>query len=170
MTLNPEAIVLMAFTAVMAAAAFEDFRRLVIPNQLPIALCALWPFHFYFAAAPSLSGALIAVGCATAVFLGGFVLFALKQLGGGDVKLLGAAALWAGDPTGAYQLVMLTGIIGGALALLFLMPYCQQILGMARLMLGQPPLDVGHGRKMMMPYGLAIIGAALIVTLSPHLG
>src|SRR5271155_1150610 len=64
MTLNPQAIVLTAFGVVMAAAAFEDFRRLIIPNLLPIMLCALWPL--YFAAAPSLYGALAAIGCAAA--------------------------------------------------------------------------------------------------------
>src|ERR1700687_1891288 len=55
MTLHAQALALTAFAVVMAAAAFEDFRRLVIPNPLPIALCALCPL--YFAAAPSLYGA-----------------------------------------------------------------------------------------------------------------
>src|SRR5579864_2895555 len=109
MTLNPEAIVLMAFTAVMAAAAFEDFRRLVIPNLLPIALCALWPV--YFAAAPSLYGGLAAIGCALAVFVVGAFMFARGWLGGGDVKLLSAATLWAG-PAGTPQLLLLTGMLG----------------------------------------------------------
>src|SRR4051794_40093488 len=67
MILHPQAIVLTAFEVVMAAAAFEDFRRLVIPNLLPIILVALWPI--YFAASPSIYGALAAIGCAAAVFL-----------------------------------------------------------------------------------------------------
>lgn len=154
----------------MAVAAFEDFRRLVIPNLLPILLCALWPFYFYFAGAPSLSGALIAIGCAVAVFALGAVLFAFGQLGGGDVKLLGAATLWVGGPTGTYQLLMLVAVIGGALALFLLLPFGRHSVESARVMLGQPPLDVGRGLKMQIPYGLAIIGAALIVTLHPYLG
>ena len=40
------------FTGLMAVAAFEDFRRLVIPNPLILALCVLWPF--YLAIAPKL--------------------------------------------------------------------------------------------------------------------
>src|SRR5260370_41483230 len=52
MTPYVQAIALTGFTGVMTAAAFEDFRRLVIPNLLPIALCVLWPG--YFAAAPTL--------------------------------------------------------------------------------------------------------------------
>jgi len=43
MTLQPQVLLSVVFAAVMAVAAFEDFRRLVIPNLLPIVLCALWP-------------------------------------------------------------------------------------------------------------------------------
>ncbi len=54
------------FTGVMAVAAFEDLRRLVIPNRLTLALCVLWPF--YLAVAPNLSLAAggLAAGCAAA--------------------------------------------------------------------------------------------------------
>ncbi len=38
MTLHPQALAVTAFAAVMAVAAFEDFRRLVIPNLLPLAV------------------------------------------------------------------------------------------------------------------------------------
>ena len=167
MTLDLQAIPLTAFVAVMAAAAFEDFRRLVIPNLLPIALCALWPL--YFAAAPSLYGGLGAIGCAAAVFLGGAILFARGYLGGGDVKLLSAATLWAG-PTGTPALLMLTGVLGGILALFLLIPFGRKLVGMARVMLRQPPLDAARGLAIPVPYGIAIAGAALIVTLAPHLG
>jgi len=167
MNLHPQAIVLTAFGVVMAAAAFEDFRRLVIPNLLPIILVVLWPV--YFAASPSLYGALAAIGCAAAVFLIGAVLFARGWLGGGDVKLLAAATLWAG-PAGTPTLLMLTGALGGVLALFLLMPLGTQIAASARLMLGQPPLYSPRGMATPVPYGVAIAGAALIVTLSPHFG
>src|SRR5690348_9166291 len=104
---HPQTIVLAAFTAMMLAAAFEDFRRLVIPNALTLSMGALWVLDF--AAEPSLYGGLAAIGCAAAVFLGGAVLFARGYLGGGDVKLLAAATLWAG-PTGTPTLLVLTGM------------------------------------------------------------
>lgn len=167
MTLHAQALALAAFSAVMAAAAIEDFRRLVIPNLLPILLCALWPV--YFAAAPTLYGALAALGCAAAVFLGGAVLFARGWLGGGDVKLLSAATLWAG-PAGTPSLLILTGVLGGALALFLLMPLGRQTLAAARRLLGQPPAQAERALAMPVPYGVAIAGAALIVTLPPHLG
>jgi prepilin peptidase CpaA len=167
MTLHPQAIVVTAFGVVMVAAAVEDFRRLVIPNVLPIILCALWPL--YFAAAPSLYGALAAIGCAAAVFLVGAILFARGYIGGGDVKLLSAATLWAG-PAGTPALLMLTAVLGGALALFLLMPFGMQIAVAARGMLGQPAVATERRLAMPVPYGVAIAGAALIVTLHPYFG
>ncbi|MGE5269778.1 MAG: prepilin peptidase [Thiohalocapsa sp.] len=166
--LHVQALALMAFAAVMAAAAFEDFRRLVIPNLLPVTLCLLWPV--YFAAAPSLSGGLAAIGCAVAVFLVGAVLFARGWLGGGDVKLLGAATLWAG-PAGTPDLLMLTGAFGGALALLLLLPGTGRLAAAVRRVLGRQPEEAcGRGLRTPIPYGVAIAGAALLVTLPPHFG
>lgn len=167
MTLHPEAFALTVFTVVMAIAAFEDFRRLVIPNLLPIVLCAVWPF--YFLANPSLDGALEAIGCALAVFIVGGVLFARGYLGGGDVKLLTVATLWAG-PAQTPALLLLTSVLGGVLALFLLMPVGSQITASARLMLGQPTLPAARGMAMPVPYGVAIAAAALIVILSPYLG
>jgi prepilin peptidase CpaA len=167
MSLHPQILVVFAFAAVMAVAAFEDFRRLVIPNLLPIVLCALWPVYFAFA--PSFYGALTSIGCALAVFLVGAVLFARGWLGGGDVKLLSAATLWAG-PAGTPALLMLTGVLGGALALFLLMPFGSQIAMAVRALLGQPSPSTERGLATPVPYGVAIAGAALIVILSPHLG
>jgi prepilin peptidase CpaA len=167
MSLHPQILVVLVFAAVMAIAAFEDFRRFVIPNLLPIVLCALWPIYFAFA--PSFYGAVTSIGCALAVFLVGAVMFARGWLGGGDVKLLSAATLWAG-PAGTPALLMLTGVLGGALALFLLMPFGSQITMAIRALLGQPPVSTERGMATPVPYGIAIAGAALIVILSPHLG
>jgi len=166
MSLHPQDIAVTAFGVVMAAAAVEDFRRLVIPNLLPILLVVLWPVYFA-AVAPSLYGALAAIGCALAVFIVGAILFARGYLGGGDVKLLSAATLWAG-PAGTPELLLLTGVLGGALALFLLMPFGMQIAAAARGMLGQPPIATERGLAMPVPYGVAIASAALIVTLHPY--
>lgn len=166
------------FTAVMAVAAFEDFRRLTIPNLLPLLLCAAWPL--YVATAPSPSGMvpggmvpggmidwmLSAVGCALAVFLGGAVLFARGWLGGGDVKLLAAATLWAGAPL-TLALLVATAILGGVLALILLSPFGRLALA-ARSLLGPPALAEAHGPAVPVPYGVAIAGAGLIVVVSPQ--
>ena len=131
-------------------------------------LCVLWPV--YFAAAPSLAGGLAALGCAAAVFLVGAVLFARGFLGGGDVKLLAAATLWAG-PADTPALLVLTGVLGGALALFLLMPFGAQLVAAGRTLLTPSSASSAeHAPAAAVPYGVAIAGAALIVTLSPHLG
>jgi len=162
-----QAAALTGFTGVMTIAAFEDFRRLVIPNLLPIALCLLW--LVYVMTASSLYGALAAIGVAAVVFLAGAALFARGWLGGGDVKLLAAAALWAG-PAGTPTLLMLTAVIGGALALFLLLPLGGQLAAAGRSLLGQPPIEPRRGLAMPVPYGVAIAGAALLVILRPYFG
>src|SRR6476660_2540398 len=152
MSLHPQILVVLVFASVMAVAAFEDFRRFVIPNLLPITLCVLWPVYFAFA--PSFYGAVSSIGCALAVFLVGAVLFARGWLGGGDVKLLSAATLWAG-PAGTPALLMLTGVLGGALALFLLMPFGSQITMAIRALLGQPAVST-EGMATPVPYGVAI--------------
>jgi prepilin peptidase CpaA len=154
-------LVLLAFILLMATAAFEDFRRFIIPNPLTIGLCVLWPF--YFAAAPSMATALAAISCGLAVFAVGAFLFARGYVGGGDVKLLSAAALWAG-PAGLANLLLLTGILGGALALFLLVPGGARIATVARGALGQAVPDSAAPRYV--PYGVPIAIAAVIVVLS----
>ena len=102
---------LAGFVALMAVAAFEDFRRLVIPNGVVIGLCVLWPFQLAAAPGASLITGMAAIGCGFAVFFAGALLFSRGLIGGGDVKLLAAATLWAG-PGGTLPLLLLTGLLG----------------------------------------------------------
>jgi prepilin peptidase CpaA len=156
---------LIGFAGLMAAAAFEDLRRLMIPNQITIALALLWPF--YVVGEPSMSAVLGGLGCALIVFVVGALCFARGYLGGGDVKLLAAATLWAG-PAGIAPLLILTAVLGGALALFLLMPPGAYIATLARAKLG-PGLDPpGPSISNPVPYGIAIAGAALIVIFAPH--
>lgn len=168
-------IALSVFAVVMAAAAIEDFRRFVIPNLLPILLCAAWPLHF--AAAHGLHGGVEAagwavlqsLGVALAVFLAGAMLFARGWLGGGDVKLLAVAALWAG-PAGLPELLVATSLLGGAMALFLLNPWGGQLAACVRAILRGHPGEGGRGWQTPVPYGMAIAGAAVIVTLPAFFG
>ena len=162
--MTTHALILSAFILMMAAAAFEDFRRFIIPNPLTLGLCILWPL--YFASNPSIALGLAAIGCGLAVFLVGAILFARGYLGGGDVKLLAAAALWAG-PAGIVNLLVLTGLFGGVLALFLLVPTGSRIAAAARGALGVAVLETTAPRHV--PYGVAIAAAAVIVVLSPYL-
>jgi prepilin peptidase CpaA len=149
-----------AFTGLMAAAAVEDFRRLVIPNTIVAGLCVLWPLHL--AATPSftLAGSLGAGGCAVAVFLVGALLFSRGLIGGGDVKLLAVATLWAG-PASTPALLIATAVIGGLLALF--------VLCSARLHVAISWARSAAANSLPVPYGAAIAAAGVIVTLPPNL-
>ena len=165
MSLSLHLLPLAGFAGLMAVAAFEDLRRLTIPNAVVMALCALWPV--YFAAAPSstIAGGLGAAACAAAVFVAGALLFSRGLVGGGDVKLLTAATLWAGSGM-TPALLSLTALLGGALALLRL-----SAIGLRAVL--APTLGAAStrpARAAPVPYGVAIAGAALVVTLPPNLG
>jgi prepilin peptidase CpaA len=166
MTFQPQTILLTVFAVLMAAAAFEDFRRLTIPNLVPAALCLLWP-AYALATAPSLYDVLTAAGCGLAVFLVGAVMFARGWLGGGDVKLLAAATLWAGASQ-TLGLLLVTGVLGGVLALILWSPFGKFALS-ARSLFGRPGFAEAPGSAVPVPYGVAIAGAALIVVVSPHI-
>ena len=167
-------IALVAFAVLMAAAAVEDFRRLIIPNALSLGLGLMWPL--YLVAAPSLTGALAAVGCALAVFVVGALCFSRGYIGGGDVKLLSVATLWAG-PAATPALLAVTGLLGGVLALILLTPPGLQMWLAARAMLapgkarsaaGEAGKDAVAPSPLQVPYGIAIAAAALIITLPPN--
>lgn len=169
MTSDPRFVWLTGFAGLMIAAAVVDFRRLIIPNPLIGGLCVLWLLDLETASDASPAAVLATVGCAAAVFVVGGALFSRGLIGGGDVKLLAAATLWAG--VGALPpLLLLTGLLGGLLALLFLTPLGARITA-AR---NAGPEQAGDRRPPLrgtpVPYGVAIAAAALVVTLSPHLG
>jgi prepilin peptidase CpaA len=153
---------LAGFAALMTTAAFEDLRRLVIPNAVVVGLCVLWPLHL--AAAPSftLGGSVGAAACAAAVFLAGALLFSRGLIGGGDVKLLAASTLWAG-PGATPALLVVTAVLGGLLSLVLLSSAAVRAAfaasGAVAAAAGEAPV----------PYGVAIAAAALIVTIPPSL-
>jgi prepilin peptidase CpaA len=159
---------LAGFAGLMAMAAIDDFRRLIIPNVVPAGLCLLWPFHLATGPGLGLAAGAAAVGCAAVVFLAGAVLFSRGMLGGGDVKLLAAATLWAG-PAATPTLLVLTGLFGGLLCVFVLTPLGQIAMAAS----GQAVLDgtggaVSDKRPAVVPYGVAIAAAALIVTIPPN--
>jgi prepilin peptidase CpaA len=165
MALQVQFAALLGFAALMLIAAFEDLRRLIIPNALTLTLCLLWPF--YIATTANMWGALGALGCALVVFIAGALCFARGYLGGGDVKLLTAATLWAG-PAATPALLVVTGVLGGALALFLMMPPGAHLATVARTKLGPSAEPSRGGLATPVPYGIAIAGAALIVTVLPH--
>lgn len=100
--------------ALLLAAGAEDIATRLVSNRLSLAL-ALCGVGLRWR-----EGALwIGLLAALAVFLAGALCWRRGWLGGGDVKLLGAAALFVA-PARIPALLLATSLAGGALALLYL--------------------------------------------------
>jgi len=134
-----------AVCAALVAGAWCDLRTRRIPNQIPALLALLYPLVFFYQAAPETWWTGLAAGAA--VLAVGAALFALRALGGGDVKLLAAAALWAG-PAHLLELVLITALAGGVLTV----PALLRNLSPARL----PEARTAAGQADTIPYGVAI--------------
>jgi prepilin peptidase CpaA len=161
MSLYLHLVPLAGFAGLMLIAAVEDLRRLVIPNAVVMGLCTLWPLQLASAPDISLSGSAAAAVCATAVFAAGALLFSRGLMGGGDVKLLTAATLWAG-PDLTPALLIGTAVLGGLLTLALLSPLALRAVF-------APAAAAGAAKRTPVPYGVAIAAAALIVTIPPNL-
>lgn len=140
-------VCLATLALLLVVAAIGDARRFVIPNWLCAAVALLSLPYWWAAGAPFWPGYALQAAFAVAVFAFFAALFAAGLMGGGDVKLLAALALWL--PVGRFaEMMVFVALFGGALTLGLL----------ARHRLRRRP-----GRPEI-PYGLAIVaGAALIL-------
>jgi len=105
------------FGALLVAASCFDVLRLRIPNIIPLGLILL--FALQLLVEPGVHAPLdhlLAMALALLILLPVFV---LDMLGGGDIKLLAAVALWLGMQKLA-ALLILVGIVGGVFALFWL--------------------------------------------------
>jgi prepilin peptidase CpaA len=140
-----------ALAIALLIAAFTDIRRRQIDNWLTAAI-ALGAPAFWWAAGLSLwPDVVMMVGVALLAFVALAGLFALKLMGGGDVKLLTALALWLA-PMSFVKLLVIMSLIGGVLTILMAMWH----------------FTVTRRRDAKIPYGVAIAAAGLI-TLAPVL-
>jgi len=101
--------------AAFLVAAFTDITRYTIPNWLTGAIALAFPLVALWAGIPPLV-ILVHIGVGIFALGMGMMFFALGWLGGGDAKLIAAAALWAG-PTGVWIFALAAALAGGALTL-----------------------------------------------------
>lgn len=138
------------FAGLLIYAAWSDFKQYLIPNRIPLCLITLYP-AYVLTAGPGIDW-LMALAIAGGVLAVGLVFFATGWMGGGDVKLITATILWAG-PEFSLQLLLLTTIAGGVLALtVILWAKYGRLIGLSSGEIAEK-----------IPYGIAIAGAGLFV-------
>jgi prepilin peptidase CpaA len=136
----------------LVAAAAMDWRSRIIPNWLNAAI-ALGAIPFWIATrTPLWPDAAIHVAVAAAIFALFALAFHLGMMGGGDVKMLAALALWL-PPLAVVQLLVIMSLAGGALTLAMLIRH--------RLSKAEGALEI--------PYGIAIAFAGLWLVGEPFL-
>jgi prepilin peptidase CpaA len=130
----------------LVMAAVTDVRTFTISNRLTLAVALLAPLYWLSIGLSIWPAVAVQITCAVAVFLLFALAFYAGMMGGGDVKLAAAVALWFSPPVTLKFLVVMS-IAGGVLTLV--------LLGWhrARKRKGRPEI----------PYGVAIAFAALAI-------
>ena len=125
--------------AMLAWIAVVDIKTYTISDRLNLAIALLAPVYWWSAGVPLWPDAAIRIGVAVLVFLLFAGAFYLNAMGGGDVKLAGALALWF-TPFETLKLIVIMSLAGGLLTLL--------VVGIHRARKKEGRVEV--------PYGVAI--------------
>lgn len=163
---------LMLVLLATAAAAYTDVTTRRIPNVIPAILLA---GGLVTAAFGGWSHAAISIGLFIGVFALGTALFSLKLIGGGDVKLIAAAAAALGWPNSAAFLIY-TILAGGVLGIIIaiargrLRPMLLNLRSMTLPMLSGVRPAALPSVAGSMPYGLAIFAGAATLAVGEALG
>lgn len=145
------------FAVLLTSVCVSDVRARRIPNRL-VLLIAVIGIGYSVAAEPWLPGAVralegIAVGLA--IWL---PVYLLRMMGAGDVKFFAAASAWLG-PAFAVRAALLSAVLGGALALLWLVK-AGWLLGFVRISSGargsRPLTPAAAPSWKRVPYGVAM--------------
>lgn len=127
-------------------AAFTDIRERKIANWLNAGIALGAPLFWWSNALTLWPGIASQLGVAVAAFAALSGLFALRMMGGGDVKLLTALALWI-EPAWFLKLLIVMALVGGVLTVV----------------MGALHLIRRRRQKLAVPYGVAIACAGLWV-------
>ena len=107
---------LVALAIALIFAAVTDIQRRQIDNWLNAGIALGAPLFWWSSGLALWPDVAIQLGIAVAAFAFLAGLFAINMMGGGDVKLLTALALWI-EPSAFLQLLIVMAIAGGVLTL-----------------------------------------------------
>ena len=139
-------LLLVALAAVLVIAAVIDVRTYTISNRLNLAVALLAPVYWASVALSPWPGVVIQLAGGAIVFVLLAGAFYAGMMGGGDVKLAAALALWF-PPLGTIKFLILMSLAGGILTIVVL------ALHRARKREGRPEI----------PYGVAIAFGGLAI-------
>jgi len=145
-------ILLGGLAIALLIAAFTDIRRRQIDNWLNAGIALTAPLFWWASGLSPWPGIAWQLGIAAITFAVTAGLFAIRAMGGGDVKLLTVLALWI-QPEWFLRLIVVMAIAGGVLTLV---------------------LAAWHHlrrqrERLAVPYGVAISGAGLWVLAAQYL-
>ena len=103
-------------------AAVIDIRTRTIANRLNLAIALMAPLFWWATGVDLWPDAAIRVAVAIAIFLLFALAFQLGVMGGGDVKLAAALALWF-PPGATVLLIVLMSLAGGVLTLIVMIEH-----------------------------------------------
>jgi prepilin peptidase CpaA len=145
-------MLLVALAALLVVAAVIDVRTFTISNRLNLTVALLAPLYWLSVALSPWPGVAIQLAAAATVFLLLAGAFYAGMMGGGDVKLAAALALWF-PPASTIKFLVLMSLAGGVLTLIVLAWH------RAKRRQGRPEI----------PYGVAIAVGALAILAQPFL-
>lgn len=151
---------LFVFPVAMIMAALSDVRTMTIPNQISIALIAV-----FLVLAPLTGLPIKEIGLHLAAFAlvlaFGIAFFAFGWLGGGDAKLLAAGALWVGF--GQLLPFIFYTTLAGAGLIFVILAFRKLVPAVVVELQGPAWAHRLHDPKGGVPYGVAICTSALWV-------
>lgn len=157
---------LAVYVVLLVTAGISDFRTLRIPNWLTGALALAFPVSALAVGQPV--DWLSHLGAGVAVFAVAAGLFALRLMGGGDVKLLAATAMWVGLGQLLPYLV-LVALVGGVFAVGCVI--LRHPLVQAAILATVCRLPVFAHKQLPIPYGIPIaVAGVLMVPALPIFG
>lgn len=143
---------LIALAIALLIAAFTDMRSRKISNKLNLAIAIGAPVFWWSSGLALWPDVAMQFGVALAAFAVLAAMFAAGLMGGGDVKLLTALALWI-EPTAFLQLIIIMALAGGVLTV---------VMGAWHFLRRQK-------ERLAIPYGVAIAFGGLWVLAANYL-
>jgi prepilin peptidase CpaA len=109
-------LLLATLAAILVFAAVVDMRTFTISNRLNLAVALLAPFYWWSVALSPWPGMAIQLAAGATVLVLLAMAFYAGMMGGGDVKLAAALALWF-SPAMTLKFLVLMSLAGGVLTL-----------------------------------------------------